>query len=239
MAEIANYGSVVALFDLDGTLCNARYLAAKIVSYQLKNPTRIISVVIYLLTQMFKLILLKAGLLTYARIVQAGSYELARLLKNLSKGEALSIFSEAARKTVNTAREDILDLLRWHQEKGHIIILVSGGFQPFLNEVGNLLQINHSIGTALEEYGNIYTGHLVGPICHGEERVHLIRRFIETCGFEVNLTSSYAYGDRVQDIPTLEMVGYPVAVYPDKELLTYAKERGWRVIGALKSDQTS
>jgi len=48
----------------------------------------------------------------------------------------------------------------------------------------------------------------------------------------VNLSSSYAYGDRVQDIPVLEMVGHPVAVYPDKELLTYANERGWTVIGA-------
>jgi len=45
-------------------------------------------------------------------------------------------------------------------------------------------------------------------------------------GLNVNLSSSYTYGDRVQDIPMLEMVGYPVAVYPDKELLTYASEMG-------------
>jgi phosphoserine phosphatase len=29
----------------------------------------------------------------------------------------------------------------------------------------------------------------------------------------------------------MEMVGHPVAVYPDKELFTYAKEKGWTVIG--------
>ena len=50
-------------------------------------------------------------------------------------------------------------------------------------------------------------------------------------GLNVNLSSSYTYGDRVQDIPMLEMVGYPVAVYPDKELLNYASERSWKVIG--------
>ena len=57
-------------------------------------------------------------------------------------------------------------------------------------------------------------------------------RFIETSEFDLNLFSSYAYGDRVQDMPTLKMVDHPVAVYPDKELLTHTNERGWTVIGA-------
>ncbi len=133
--------------------------------------------------------------------------------------------------TVDTAREETLNLLRWHQEEGHTVILVSGGFQPFLREVANLLGINHTVGTDLEEVGDCYTGHLAGPLCYGDDRARLVRRFIETCGFDVNLSSSYAYGDRVQDIPMLEMVGHAVAVYPDKELLTYANKRGWRVIG--------
>ena len=48
---MGNPGLVVALFDLDGTLCNARHLAARLVSYQFKNHTRIPSVVIYLIKQ--------------------------------------------------------------------------------------------------------------------------------------------------------------------------------------------
>ncbi len=185
----------------------------------------------YLMTQMTRLLFYRAGLLTYARIAQAGTRELARLLKGLAKNEVFSLFSKAARMTVDTAREETLNLLRWHQEEGHTVILVSGGFQPFLREVANLLGINHTVGTDLEEVGDCYTGHLAGPLCYGDDRARLVRRFIETCGFDVNLSSSYAYGDRVQDIPMLEMVGHAVAVYPDKELLTYANERGWRVIG--------
>lgn len=146
--------------------------------------------------------------------------------------KSLVCFLELARKTVETARRDTLSVLRWHQEEGHIVILVSGAFQPFLREVASLLGINHTVGTALEEAGDCYTGRLAGPFCHGDDRAHLVRRFIEVSGVDVNLSSSYAYGDRVQDIPLLEMVGHPVAVYPDKELLTYANERGWTVIGA-------
>ena len=232
MVDIGNPGLAVALFDLDGTLCNARHLAASIVGYQFKNPARIPSAVIYLMTQMTRLLFWKAGLLTYARFAQAGCPEIARLLKGLSKSEVFSLFFKTAQKVVDTAREEMLTVLGWHQEEGHTVILVSGGFQPFLREVARLLGINHTVGTALEEIDDCYTGRLAGPFCHGDDRVHLVRHFIEASGFDVNLSSSYAYGDRVQDIPMLEMVGHPVAVYPDNELLTYANDRGWRVIDA-------
>ena len=231
MADLESPGLVVALFDLDGTLCNARHMATSLVSYQFKNPARIPRAVIYLMTGLTRMLLLKVGLLTYSRIAQAGNPELARLLKGLRKSEVFSLFTEAAQTTVDTAREETLDILRWHQEEGHTVILMSGGFQPFLRVVGNLLGINHTVGTDLEEVDDCYTGRLASPFCHGDDRVRLVRHFIESSGFNVNLSSSYAYGDRVHDIPTMEMVGHPVAVYPDERLLTYAKEKGWTVIG--------
>jgi len=235
IATVVNMGNnslVVALFDLDGTLCNARYhLASSIAGFQFKNPTRIPSAIVFLINQFARLLFWKAGLITYTHVVQAGIPELAHLLEDLSKSEASNLFSKAARATVNTARQETLNILRWHQEEGHTVILISSGFQPFLREVGSLLGINHTIGTALEKMGNIYTGRLAGPLCHGDDRVRLLRRFIEASGSDVNLPSSFAYGDRALDIPTLEIVGHPVAVYPDKELLNYANERGWTVTG--------
>ncbi len=231
---MGNTSLVVALFDLDGTLCNARYLATSIVGFQFKNPTRIPSAIVFLINQFARLLLWKAGLMTYTHVVQAGSLELAHLLKSLSKSEASDLFSEAARATVNTARQETLNILRWHQEVEHTVILISSGFQPFLQEVGSLLGINHTVGTALEKIDDFYTGQLVDLLCHGENRVRLLHRFIKESGFDVNLPLSYAYGDRAQDIPILEMVGHPIAVYPDKELLDYANERGWTVIGASR-----
>jgi len=232
MADIDTTGSVFALFDLDGTLCNARYLASDLIGYQFKKPARIPNAIIYAIKQAVRLLLWKTGFWTYARTVQGSASEIARLLKGLNKNEVSILFSKSAKKTVNSAREDIINLLIWHKEEGHTIIVMSGGFQPFLEEVAKLLGVNHIIGTAIEEVDGYYTGRLIGPLCHGEDRVHLVRSFIEESGFDVNLSSSYAYGDRAQDIPILEMVGHPVAVYPDKALLTYATERGWTVIGA-------
>ena len=41
---------------------------------------------------------------------------------------------------------------------------------------------------------------------------------------------SVAYADSIYDLPVLEMVGRPVAVYPDEELAAVALERGWTVV---------
>ena len=41
----------------------------------------------------------------------------------------------------------------------------------------------------------------------------------------------FAYGDTVLDIPLLEHVEHPVAVYPDAKLKSVALERGWEIIG--------
>ena len=73
MADLESPGLVVALFDLDGTLCNARHMATSLVSYQFKNPARIPRTVIYLMTGLTRMLLLKVGLLTYSRIAQAGN----------------------------------------------------------------------------------------------------------------------------------------------------------------------
>ena len=228
---MANTKLIIALFDLDGTLCEAHHLAGSLIRYQFRHLTRIPRVVLYLMIQTARIILWKAGLMSYVRVVEASSQPFARLLKSLRTSEAHSLFCEAAQKTVDTARGDTLSILRWHQEEGHTVIMTSGGFLPFLQDVANLLGIKHTVGTALEEVDDCYTGRLTGPFCYGDNRVHLIRHLFEECGFDVDLSSSYAYGDRFQDIAMLEMVGHPRAVYPDKELLDYANERDWTVIG--------
>ncbi|MEK7310504.1 MAG: hypothetical protein AAB382_00915 [Chloroflexota bacterium] len=48
---------------------------------------------------------------------------------------------------------------------------------------------------------------------------------------DIDLTASYAYADSYSDLGLFEMVGHPVAVYPDKKLADLAREKGWRVVG--------
>jgi hypothetical protein len=46
----------------------------------------------------------------------------------------------------------------------------------------------------------------------------------------IDLANSYAYSDSITDLPMLELVGHPVAVNPDSELLRVARQEGWRVM---------
>jgi phosphoserine phosphatase len=45
----------------------------------------------------------------------------------------------------------------------------------------------------------------------------------------VDLAESYAYADSTSDLHLLEMVGHPVATYPDDGLRPIALERGWQI----------
>jgi hypothetical protein len=46
----------------------------------------------------------------------------------------------------------------------------------------------------------------------------------------IDLAASYAYSDSESDLPMLRLVGNPVVVNPDAELLRTARAEGWRII---------
>jgi len=41
---------------------------------------------------------------------------------------------------------------------------------------------------------------------------------------------NYAYADSFTDLPLLERVGHPVAVYPDSQLTAHARSQGWEIM---------
>src|SRR5687767_4115753 len=46
----------------------------------------------------------------------------------------------------------------------------------------------------------------------------------------IDLEASFAYSDSESDLPMLRLVGHPVAVNPDTELLRVARAEGWEVM---------
>ena len=58
-----------------------------------------------------------------------------------------------------------------------------------------------------------------------------MRAFLKDSDLGIDLSASYAYADRRHDVDLLEMVGHPVATYPDELLLAYARDKGWPVFG--------
>jgi putative phosphoserine phosphatase/1-acylglycerol-3-phosphate O-acyltransferase len=83
------------------------------------------------------------------------------------------------------------------------------------------------ICTRLEVADGRFTGRIVEPICHGRGKLYWARRFCTEKG--IDLAGSYFYTDSIRDLPTLEAVGHPRPVNPDRQLLREARQRGWPV----------
>ena len=173
-----------------------------------------------------------AGLLSDRRWYAAWARDMAWLFRGLTLEEGQQLFRWLTEeRVVPNLRADIMDILRDHQAQGHVVALVSGSPQELLETMASRLNIEHSIGTPLEAKEGRYTGKIAGPLTMNEGKIAALKRFAEEKGFDIDWQESFAYGDSRSDMDLLDMVGNPVAVYPDKVLKALALERGWNVIG--------
>jgi phosphoserine phosphatase len=108
--------------------------------------------------------------------------------------------------------------------------LVSGTFAPWLATVARRLEVPHAIGTPLETRDGRYTGRIIPPLCNGQDKLVRVQQYTAGQGIEIDWAASYAYGDRISDIPLLDRVGHPTVVSPEPELLAHADAAGWPVL---------
>ncbi|MCX7706621.1 MAG: HAD-IB family hydrolase [Anaerolineae bacterium] len=116
--------------------------------------------------------------------------------------------------------------VRWHQEQGHHVAIVSAATPFAVAPVAHSLGLGDSyLATRLEIVAGRFTGRLVEPVCFGEGKLLLARAYAAEHGLD--LRHSYFYSDSHDDLPLLEAVGHPVAVNPSRKLARIAKDRGW------------
>jgi len=113
------------------------------------------------------------------------------------------------------------------------VVLVSGAFEELLACLGERLGVQHVVGTRLELRNGRYSGRAIKP-CFGQDKVTLLTELLAKHSLEVDFSQSFAYGDGIFDVPMLELVHNPVAVYPDSQLWDHALQREWRIIGEPK-----
>lgn len=87
------------------------------------------------------------------------------------------------------------------------------------------------VGTDIEFRNGRFTGRVIPPVCMGVEKERLARKWLHAHGIAIDFAASYAYADSISDLALLQMVGHPVAVHPDPQLATLAREKGWKRIG--------
>lgn len=128
---------------------------------------------------------------------------------------------------VNHITDGGRDAVAWHAAQGHTMLICSASSQFSVRPVAEHLKIPHYICSEWLTSGDRLTGGVRLPIVYGEGKVLYVRRWAEQ--FNIDLRNSYFYTDHISDRPLLELVGNPVAVTPDSDLLRLSTERGWRV----------
>ena len=117
--------------------------------------------------------------------------------------------------------------VRKHRAAGHRTVLITGTVDVLVQPLAVLF--DEVVASRLHLRDGVYSGFLDAPPLVGEARAAWLRRFSLAAG--VDLTKSYAYGDSYSDRPLLEAVGHPVAVNPDPHLYRHARAKRWPVVG--------
>ena len=120
-------------------------------------------------------------------------------------------------------RVAVVEELIAYQEKGARVIVVSGMFEPILQQFAAKLQVEF-MGTAIEVVNGRLTGEIIGQLNVGPPKAEKLQQL------PGKLVA--AYGDTMRDIPMLELAETAVAVHPDAILRETAVQRGWRILEA-------
>jgi HAD superfamily hydrolase (TIGR01490 family) len=124
---------------------------------------------------------------------------------------------------------NILRRVEHHRQEGHFLVLISGSIRYLLEPVAEDLGFHHLLCTDLEVGSDGFlTGRAQGPVClDGTKRV-LAGKLARDAN--IDLSSSYAYGNHQTDLPLLDSVGYPYVVEPTQPLKNIAIKKRWPVL---------
>lgn len=122
---------------------------------------------------------------------------------------------------------------RWvegHRRLGHRVALITASPNYTAAELAGHLGMGDEdvMATRFEVVYGRFTGRLLEPMIYGQGKLDAARAY--AAAHAVDLRRSYFYTDSIADLPLLEMVGFPVAVNPDRRLRHTALARGWSVV---------
>lgn len=222
-----------AFFDVDGTLTKNniwRGIDDYFKQHNLRYGTRLAFIVYHYPLY----IMLRLHLISGRALRDSWVAHLAWYVRGYSEKQAAQIWDWVVEEHVNQGwRADTRALLDEHREAGDLVLLVSACPLPLLRRIACELGVSHTIGTHLEVRNGQFTGRSLKPYCSYENKAIMTQKYLQEIGIRIDLQSSYAYADSIVDISLLEMVGDPVATYPDEDLRTVANERGWRIFPDL------
>jgi len=176
--------STLAVFDFDGTLtCRDSFFP-------------FIRMAVGFPRFLWGLMLLSPVLLSYITRFLSNSDAKQAVLGHFFSGTDLDVFQElgntfALEKLPGMLRPEAIQRLRWHQQQGHRVIIVSASLEIYLRPWARTMQCDHVIGTRIEVARGKVTGRLSGKNCYGPEKVARLEALLG----KLDTYFVYAYGD--------------------------------------------
>ncbi|MFQ5668069.1 MAG: HAD-IB family hydrolase [Candidatus Binatia bacterium] len=132
------------------------------------------------------------------------------------------IFTERLATAIYPESRALVDA---HRRKGHTLALVSAATRYQIDPLARDLGIPHVLATRLQVRQGRFTGKLLRPTCYGMGKARAARAL--AAAHALDLSRSYFYTDSDEDLPLLDIVGYPRPTNPNRRLARIAAAHGW------------
>jgi HAD superfamily hydrolase (TIGR01490 family) len=213
-------GKIGAFFDLDGTLLAPPSLEWRFICYLRARKAFRTSAAARWLGELAKRILVlgdpHAAIFGNKQYLAGIPESLVEEWEGTISREILPLFDKG------------IDRVRWHLERRHRVVLVTGTLAPLARAVARHFPCGvEARATELETRGGRFTGRLCGAHMSAKEKARAVRE--EAAAFGINLEESFAYGNTASDFEMLEAVRRASAVNPSWWLRHLALKRGWAV----------
>lgn len=137
---------------------------------------------------------------------------------HLFRGFSAARLDELGRDYVPTLvgllRPEMVARVRWHQDAGHAVVIVSASLGVYLRPLGERLGIDAALAVELvSDAGGVLTGEVVGQLnTRGPEKVSRLRSWTEQRLGPAQPYELWAYGDSAGDEDLLAGADHPTWV---------------------------
>lgn len=209
----------VAFFDIDGTIFRNSLMIEhfkKMIKYEVIDPAKWYTDVKHLYTEWDS----RHGDFENYLEVLANVY--LEELKGVNKHEINFIANQVIKINGDMVYKYSRDRIEWHQKQGHLVFFISGSPDFLVSKMAEKYNVTEYRGTKyLIDEENKFTGEVI-QMWDSESKQKTINELIEQ--YDVDLETSYAYGDTTGDLSMLRIVGNPIAINPNRPLLDAIKE---------------
>ncbi len=217
----------IAVFDFDGTLFKVQTIPFFIEQWEELNypkmPIRSAKSKILKIYFLYKFKLLSEDKFR-ARAVS----DFLVAFNNMYKEDIDEFFYKASLNALTHLRDSIIKEINRVKSEGYSTVLLSGCYESFLKCIANEVGIDNIIGSKIN-YNEYYKIDAANPanVLGGFNKLEKLNEFFQG---QIDYENSLAYADSHTDLELLRAFGNPVAVHPNNDLISIAKDEGFRII---------